>query len=301
MYAVRNKLNYDPARANRKVKYPNLQGYPISKLANYYHAKTLSDELKGTGVTANAVHPGFVRTEFMTRNVEDKVKAFLNKILSWVAVLARTEKDGSHTIVHAAVDPELDEVTGEFFRNMTQTTDQLTKIAKIGEEAEKLSKFSYDQCQDYLSKRPLTAQDTTNKKINDIDDDEKEAGQAEEKEEILLQSTEAAFVTNAVEDVALMSLSTSTDNLHDKKKDEQEEMKEEILLQPTKVAFVPNDVEEIATIGESTNAEYLRNESLSASLNDRSRDTSPMKTDFSASPLITAVEDISTSITDDES
>jgi len=252
LYAVWKKLNYDPTSEKSEVKYSHLHGYPISKLANYYHVKTLANELKGTGVTANAVHPGYVQTEIMKRDVEDRRKAFLNKIfLFFSKIIARTGKDGCQTIVYVAVDPDLGEVTGEYFANLTQSTDQLPALAKDGEEAEKLSKFGHDMCQDYLSIKPLAAQDMTNEKTNDKKEDEQE-----EKEQILLQPTKAAFVTYGVEELATIDESTCAENLEDKKEDEPEE-KEQILLQTMEAAFVPKEVEELPTIDESTSAEDL--------------------------------------------
>ena len=43
-------------------KYISWQAYGQSKLANLLHAKALADRLKGTDVTAVAVHPGVIKT-----------------------------------------------------------------------------------------------------------------------------------------------------------------------------------------------------------------------------------------------
>lgn len=232
LYVVWKKLNYDPSSENKKVKYPNLQGYPISKLANYFHVRSLADELKGTGVTANAVHPGCVQTEIAKRNIENKTKAFLNKIFLWIfKLIGRSERDGSQTIVHVAVDPDLEEVTGEFFMNLTLGTDQLAALAKDWEEAKKLSKFSYDVCQNYLPIKPLVAQDTANEKTND---DQKEDEQEEKTESLLKPVVDA--LTPEAEDISIINKSACVESFSailDDKISESSPVNDDITVNPS--------------------------------------------------------------------
>ena len=69
-YAARLKeagaLDFDDLQGRRR--YSALRAYGRSKLANLLFTYELARRLEGTGVTANALHPGFVRTEFFEGN-----------------------------------------------------------------------------------------------------------------------------------------------------------------------------------------------------------------------------------------
>lgn len=62
--AVRKGLDFDDlnATAGRFGTLRGLRAYARSKLANILHARELARRLAGTGVTANCVHPGPVKT-----------------------------------------------------------------------------------------------------------------------------------------------------------------------------------------------------------------------------------------------
>lgn len=90
-----------------------LRVYGRSKLANLLHTRELARRLDGTGVTVNALHPGFVRT----RLARDTEASWLGERLVWPLVgrFARSPEQGAATSVHLASSPELEAVSGGYF------------------------------------------------------------------------------------------------------------------------------------------------------------------------------------------
>ena len=89
-----------------------LAAYAQSKLANVLFTKELARRLSGTGVTANAVHPGLVRTGLSTKNTPWPVRPIAALV---VASMAISEVEGARGPLWLASSPELDGVSGEYF------------------------------------------------------------------------------------------------------------------------------------------------------------------------------------------
>jgi NAD(P)-dependent dehydrogenase (short-subunit alcohol dehydrogenase family) len=86
------------------------QTYGITKLLNILFTVELAGRLAGTGVTANCLHPGFVRTA-LGREVTGLAGALLRLVLA-----ARPgPAAGAATAVYLASSPEVAEVTGGYF------------------------------------------------------------------------------------------------------------------------------------------------------------------------------------------
>lgn len=92
--------------------YKPMRVYGQSKLANILFTTELARRLEGTGVTANAVHPGAVATRFGQNN--GAVARVLTKML---APFFRTPEQGAQTSIHVATSPVLEGVTGRYFAN----------------------------------------------------------------------------------------------------------------------------------------------------------------------------------------
>lgn len=90
-----------------KNKLKSFRVYSDTKLANVLFTLKLSEMLKGTGVTANCLHPGAVSTDIF-RNANS-----LWRFIVWL--LFRTPKQGAQTSIYLAVAPELVETTGKYF------------------------------------------------------------------------------------------------------------------------------------------------------------------------------------------
>jgi retinol dehydrogenase 12 len=99
---------------------PWLGGWPSysqSKLANILFTRELARRLKGTGVTVNAVHPGFVASGFGHNS------GWLNAFLVGIGqIAARSSVKGAETIVYLATSPEVEAVTGEYFFDLKPKT-----------------------------------------------------------------------------------------------------------------------------------------------------------------------------------
>jgi NAD(P)-dependent dehydrogenase (short-subunit alcohol dehydrogenase family) len=123
------------AHASGKIEFDNLQGereygpraYDNSKLANILFTMELARRLEGTGVTVNALHPGFVATGFAKNN--GKVIAALVSIFA--PLVARSPAKGAETSVYLASSPTVEGISGAYFYNShvippaPQATDML--------------------------------------------------------------------------------------------------------------------------------------------------------------------------------
>jgi len=107
------------AHTSGKIDFDNLQGelnyspraYDNSKLANILFTIELARRLEGTGVTVNALHPGFVATGFAKNN--GKVIAALVSLFA--PLVARSPAKGAETPIYLASSPSVEAITGEYF------------------------------------------------------------------------------------------------------------------------------------------------------------------------------------------
>lgn len=118
---TRGKINIDDL--NSVKNYDPGDAYSQSKLANILFTKELSKRLKNYNVTVNAVHPGLVDTE-ITRHMpffDSIVGSIIIRPLFWIFI--KTPKQGAQTILHAALDPSLNNVTGVYLSNFKITEE----------------------------------------------------------------------------------------------------------------------------------------------------------------------------------
>jgi NAD(P)-dependent dehydrogenase (short-subunit alcohol dehydrogenase family) len=120
--AVRKGLDFEDmhATAGRFGTVRGLRAYAHSKLANVLHTRELARRLDGTGVTANCVHPGPVKT----RLGRDTEATRLGEAVLWpvIGLFMRSPERGARTSVWAATAPELDGVTGAYLRDSKLST-----------------------------------------------------------------------------------------------------------------------------------------------------------------------------------
>ena len=95
------------------ANYSGQTAYNQSKLANVMFTYELARRLEGTGVTANALHPGVASTGSAPRTP--------SRIFRFVVPLMRpfmkTPEQGAATSIHLASSPGVEGVTGAFFAN----------------------------------------------------------------------------------------------------------------------------------------------------------------------------------------
>ncbi len=99
------KMNFEDLQGERR--YSGFDAYNQSKLALVLFTVELAKRLEGTGITANAVHPGVIRTNLGKGEYPrgfDVIRLFLK----------RPEK-GARTSLYVATSPALESVTGKYF------------------------------------------------------------------------------------------------------------------------------------------------------------------------------------------
>ncbi len=113
---ARRGLDFADLQTERR--YNAMKAYCRSKLANLLHLRELARRLDGTGVTANAVHPGAVATR-LARDGDAGVLGDVAMRLS--RPFFRTPAQGAHTSIHVAAAPELEDVNGGYFADLAPT------------------------------------------------------------------------------------------------------------------------------------------------------------------------------------
>jgi NAD(P)-dependent dehydrogenase (short-subunit alcohol dehydrogenase family) len=93
-----------------RTRYKGFRAYGQSKLANILFTYELARRLQGTGVTANALHPGVVASGF--GQTYPGALSFLVKVAKPFLL---TNEQGARTSVHVASSPEVEGVTGKYF------------------------------------------------------------------------------------------------------------------------------------------------------------------------------------------
>jgi retinol dehydrogenase 14 len=91
--------------------YSGARAYNQSKLANVLFSYELARRLRGTSVTANALHPGVVRTSF---GAEDPA-GVQRLLVPIIRPLMKSPAQGAATSIHVASAPGLELVTGRYF------------------------------------------------------------------------------------------------------------------------------------------------------------------------------------------
>jgi retinol dehydrogenase-14 len=105
------RIAFDDLQGERN--YSGQRAYNQSKLANIMFTNELARRLEGTSVTANALHPGVVRSNF---GAEDQARWFA--LMSRVILpLLKTPAQGAQTSIYLASSPDMDGLTGQFFAN----------------------------------------------------------------------------------------------------------------------------------------------------------------------------------------
>jgi NAD(P)-dependent dehydrogenase (short-subunit alcohol dehydrogenase family) len=86
--------------------------YGRSKLCNILFTRELARRLAGTGVTANCLHPGFVRT-----NLGQRDSSLFGGLVGLAMLFAGRPERGAKTIIYLASSPDVADVSGGYFAN----------------------------------------------------------------------------------------------------------------------------------------------------------------------------------------
>lgn len=110
------KIDFDDLMGEQD--YSGQRAYNQSKLANVMFTYELARRIEGSGVTANALHPGMTNTAF---SAEDPARA-MAPIVAALRPFMRSPKKAADTAVHLASSREVQGVTGRFFANRKPRT-----------------------------------------------------------------------------------------------------------------------------------------------------------------------------------
>ncbi|MFC4455733.1 SDR family oxidoreductase [Deinococcus sonorensis] len=95
-----------------RLGYSGWAAYGQSKLANILFTRELSRRLAGSGITANALHPGMVATGFAHNN-----GSRISRVFSLLRPFAKTEEQGAQTSIYLSSSPEVAGMSGLYFSN----------------------------------------------------------------------------------------------------------------------------------------------------------------------------------------
>lgn len=148
--------------------YDDWTGYGHSKLANVLFSLQLGEQLRGTRITSNALHPGVINTD-IDRNF-NALTRFAFGVLT--AVGGKTVEQGAATSCYVASAAQLGAVSGRYFEDCNAV-----RIAGRGhmhnlEMAERLLQVSVELTADYLVEQRRPDRDEFKKpergdKVND--------------------------------------------------------------------------------------------------------------------------------------
>jgi NAD(P)-dependent dehydrogenase (short-subunit alcohol dehydrogenase family) len=119
-------LDFDDLQSAKSFR--AMKAYSRSKLCNILFTRELARRLRGTGVTANCLHPGFVAARF-----GDESGALMSRVVRLAKFFAISPAKGAQTIVYLASSPDVAKTTGQYFygpcrlsrRRRLRTTDLL--------------------------------------------------------------------------------------------------------------------------------------------------------------------------------
>lgn len=107
-------FDFDNLQGQRK--FDGFGAYAQSKLTNLFFTYELGLHLEGTGISANALHPGYVDPGFALNNgVLFRVGAKLA-----AHIFARKPEPGAQTSICLAFSPQVEGLTGRYFHDCEQ-------------------------------------------------------------------------------------------------------------------------------------------------------------------------------------
>jgi NAD(P)-dependent dehydrogenase (short-subunit alcohol dehydrogenase family) len=126
--AGQSPIDFDDVMLERG--YDSMRAYGQSKLAQIMFTFSLAERLRGTGVTANALHPASLMDTKMVRDT--------------FGYTMSTVEEGTDATVRLAVSPELEGVTGRYFDGLRE--GRANRQARDAEARERLWNLSEELC-----------------------------------------------------------------------------------------------------------------------------------------------------------
>lgn len=122
----------------RKREFDGVRAYAQTKRAAVILAELWAEELRGTGVRVNSMHPGWADTP--------GVQSSLPRFRRWTRKILRTPREGADTIVWLAACERIGNVTGKFwFDREIVPTHFLSRTKERPEDRRELWRMCRDQ------------------------------------------------------------------------------------------------------------------------------------------------------------
>lgn len=136
----RATLDFDDLQSEHSYK-----AFPVycrSKLCNILFTRVLAKRLSGTGVTTNALHPGFVKTRF-----GDESGGTIGRVMGFWKIFAISQEKGADTLIYLASSDDVSKTSGLYFYKRKPV--EPSKLAqddavaeRLWQETEKLTHFA---------------------------------------------------------------------------------------------------------------------------------------------------------------
>jgi NAD(P)-dependent dehydrogenase (short-subunit alcohol dehydrogenase family) len=134
------KINFDDLQG--KKKYGAMRAYGQSKLANILFTYELARKLEGSGVTSNALHPGFVASSFGSN-----MSGAFRLLIRFFQLFALSSEKGAETSIYLATSLDVANTTGKYFVKKKEVSTSVVsydnkvaeKLWKVSEELTNLS------------------------------------------------------------------------------------------------------------------------------------------------------------------
>jgi len=135
--AARQGIPFDDLQSEHR--YAGMRVYGQSKLANILFTLELARRLEGSGVTANSLHPGTVRTGY---GADGDARGLLALGIKIAGPFFLSPAKGARTSIYLASSPEVAGVSGEYFvkcrpkepRRWAQDPDAARRLWQVSEE-----------------------------------------------------------------------------------------------------------------------------------------------------------------------
>ena len=133
--APKGGIDFDNLSGERG--YNRYVAYAQSKLANILFAKELARRFSGTRLTANALHPGVIRTQLL-RNMS----GWSNGVIRLIEpLLLKSVEQGAATQCYVAAHPDTASTTGQYFKHCDiararRVTDDAALAAQLWDTSE---------------------------------------------------------------------------------------------------------------------------------------------------------------------
>ena len=135
---ARGGMRFDDLQSERH--YEGMDAYCRSKLANMLFVRELARRQAGAGPTANAAHPGWVRSSFAMDGDTEGVTGFGMRVMRPLQISPRR---GARTSIYLATSPEVADQTGMYWvrskpGRMSQHARDDAAADRLWEESEQL-------------------------------------------------------------------------------------------------------------------------------------------------------------------